>query len=61
MNGRVVDLNFDVGVILSAYYLGSGSPDVTIGYLRFFEYVWHLEIVEVITVFGIVRIFGIAG
>ena len=35
MNGREVDLNFDVGVILSVCYLNAGLPDVAICYHRF--------------------------
>jgi hypothetical protein len=45
MNGRVVDLNFDVGVILSACYRYAGLPDVTNGYLRPFACVWNRELV----------------
>lgn len=45
MNGREVDLNFDVGVILSACYLDAGLPDVTICYHRPLEGMKNLRLV----------------
>jgi len=46
-----MDLCFDVGVILSAYYRGVDSPYVTNGYLRSFACMWNLELVGVTTYF----------
>ncbi len=37
LNEREEALNLDLGVMLSEYYLESGSPDVTNGYLRSFK------------------------
>ncbi len=38
-----MDLNFDVGVILSACYLDAGLPDVTICYHRSLEGIKNLR------------------
>ena len=45
MNGREVDLNFDVGVILSVCYPDAGLPDVTIFYHRSLEGMKNLRLV----------------